>query len=62
MPIAKSATPTLADYQALLHAALAINDQLLIHADHVEYTGSMNLALDFRELVNKLWHKGWSSS
>ena len=43
-----------ADFQALLDAALAVNDALRINVDHVVYEGSMNAAEDLREITNHL--------
>ncbi len=53
--------PRIAAGNDLLTAALALNDQLQFHDDHVTYEGGMNQAEAFRELVNKLWHErqGW---
>lgn len=42
------------DFVKLLYAALAINDQLRIDVDHVEFEGSMNQVEHFRDLVNAL--------
>ncbi len=46
-----------AEVQRLLTASLSINDKLRILVDHVEFTGGMNDAEDFREIVNHLWHR-----
>jgi hypothetical protein len=51
-----SGKPETTDFDKLLDAALSINDALRIHDDHVEFTGSMNQAEAFRELVNEVWH------
>jgi hypothetical protein len=53
--MSKQATP-IGWELALLNYALAINDALRFHDDYVEYTGSMNLAEEFREVVNQAWH------
>lgn len=44
----------LADFQRLVYSALSINDQLKLHVDHAEFTGSMNDVQGFREIVNRL--------
>lgn len=48
-------------FKELLDTALALNDKLQHHVDHVEYTGSMDLAERFRKIVNEAWHFscGW---
>lgn len=43
-------------WDTLLQHALAVNDALRFHPDCVEYTGSTNLAEDFRRAVNEAWH------
>lgn len=51
-------------WDELLESALAVNDALRHHPDHVEFTGSMNLAERFRKAVNDAWHvrSGWVGS
>lgn len=46
----------------LLETALAVNDKLQHHINHVEYIGSINLAERFRTILNKAWHLscGWT--
>jgi len=49
-------------WDELLRTALALNDKLQFHVDHVVYAGGMNLAEDFRRAVNEAWHVrcGWA--
>lgn len=46
----------------LLYAALAISDKLSAEYDHAAFSGSMNDVENFRETVNRLWHRscGWA--
>jgi hypothetical protein len=49
------------DFDDLLRIALAVNDALRIEVDHAVYEGSTDLALEFREIVNRAWHRSWLS-
>lgn len=52
---------SLDEIENLINTCLSIQDKLKIVDDHVEFTGSMNDAEDFKELVHCMWFKslGW---
>ena len=41
----------------LMVAALTINDNFKVHADHAEFEGSMNQVEHLREVVNRLHNR-----